>query len=260
MSTLQEQLDRLIKQKGEHDPLVQALRNQILAERTGKTFRELYTGVAPAATKKPVEAGLAPLPLRGRSPRGFRVDGELLPAFHRVMRGLTSKRKTKLFYEAVADLSAGVDESVIADVGDRVGDGLPLYYIRTYISDQAMLDMLGLEEDQLYRITKAEKVSFARERLETLQSETDADQCPGFWLVPVTDDQSIVYLGYSITGYSFSGIEWKDEGVFISEEDFTKHICCHRKMLFDGRICVQGNMTPVDQLSDSTLMRLLWGR
>jgi len=42
MSTLQEQLDRLIKRKGEQDPLVQALRNQILAERTGKTFQELY--------------------------------------------------------------------------------------------------------------------------------------------------------------------------------------------------------------------------
>jgi len=42
MSTLQEQLDRLIKRKGEQDPLVQMLRNQIEAEKSGKTFQELY--------------------------------------------------------------------------------------------------------------------------------------------------------------------------------------------------------------------------
>ena len=42
MSTLQEQLDRLIQRKGEDSPLVQMLRNQITAEKSGKTFQELY--------------------------------------------------------------------------------------------------------------------------------------------------------------------------------------------------------------------------
>ena len=42
MSTLQEQLDRLIQRKGEQDPLVQMLRNQIQAEKSGKTSQELY--------------------------------------------------------------------------------------------------------------------------------------------------------------------------------------------------------------------------
>lgn len=42
MSTLQEQLDRLIQRKGEQDPLVQMLRNQIEAEKSGKTSQELY--------------------------------------------------------------------------------------------------------------------------------------------------------------------------------------------------------------------------
>ena len=42
MSTLQEQLDRLIKRKGEQDPLVQVLRNQIAAQRSGQGAQELY--------------------------------------------------------------------------------------------------------------------------------------------------------------------------------------------------------------------------
>ncbi len=42
MSTLQEQLDRLISRKGEDSPLVQMLRNQIAAEKSGKSLEELY--------------------------------------------------------------------------------------------------------------------------------------------------------------------------------------------------------------------------
>ena len=42
MSTLQEQLDRLIKRKGEQDPLVQVLRNQIAAQKGDQGLQELY--------------------------------------------------------------------------------------------------------------------------------------------------------------------------------------------------------------------------
>jgi len=109
MLTLEEMLKEREERLGKDHPAVQMLRNQILAARTGKTFQELYTGAASAVSKTPVEAGLTPLPMDGRSPRGFRVDDELLPVFERVKRGLTSKRKTKLFHVAVADLLARVD-------------------------------------------------------------------------------------------------------------------------------------------------------
>jgi hypothetical protein len=42
MSTLQDQLDRLISRKGEDSPLVQMLRNQIAAEKLDKSLQELY--------------------------------------------------------------------------------------------------------------------------------------------------------------------------------------------------------------------------
>jgi hypothetical protein len=52
MSTLQEQLDRLIQRKGEQDPLVQILRNQITAKKSDKTFQDLYlTGSVKKAAK-----------------------------------------------------------------------------------------------------------------------------------------------------------------------------------------------------------------
>jgi hypothetical protein len=42
MLTLQEQLEMEIKENGEKSPLVQMLRNQIVAEKSGKTFQDLY--------------------------------------------------------------------------------------------------------------------------------------------------------------------------------------------------------------------------
>jgi len=42
MLTLQELLEMEIKESGESAPLVQMLRNQIAAEKSGKTFQELY--------------------------------------------------------------------------------------------------------------------------------------------------------------------------------------------------------------------------
>ena len=54
MHTLQEQLERELKENGESDPVVQMLRKQITAEKSGKTFQELYlTG---SVKKQPVQS------------------------------------------------------------------------------------------------------------------------------------------------------------------------------------------------------------
>ena len=43
MTTVQEQLDRVITRHGENIKVAQAIHNQILAERSNKSFKELYT-------------------------------------------------------------------------------------------------------------------------------------------------------------------------------------------------------------------------
>jgi hypothetical protein len=45
MHTLQQQLERELKENGESDPVVQMLRNQITAEQSGKNFQELYSEI-----------------------------------------------------------------------------------------------------------------------------------------------------------------------------------------------------------------------
>jgi hypothetical protein len=262
MSTLQEQLDRLIQRKGEQDPLVQMLRNQITAEKSGKNFQELYTGSAEKA--KPHRASqpdISVLPFKGDWPGGVLVQGELLKSFERVLRGLKTRRKTNIFYGNEDELFNTIDEGYLNDVGDPIGNGMPIHYLQTHISEQGMTDMLGLEEDELLTLTQSAKVKFARERITSLQSDSDADICPGFWLLPITSNgEEKFFLGYSVTGYSFSGIEWRQEGAFLSQDEFIKKVCCESKMLFENCLCVKGVPTSLEKIDDATLLRLVWGR
>ena len=56
MNTLEEMLKEREERLGKDHPSVQMLRNQIHAERAGKSFQEIYTATAPAANKQQVEA------------------------------------------------------------------------------------------------------------------------------------------------------------------------------------------------------------
>ena len=261
MLTLQELLEMEIKENGEQSPLVQMLRNQITAEKSGKTFQELYTGrAAKAEPPKASQPDISVLPFKGDWPGGVLVQGELLKSFERVLRGLKTRRKTNIFYGNMDELFNAIDEGYLNDVGDPIGNGMPIHYLQTHISEQGMADMLGLEEDALLTLTQSAKVKFARERITSLQSDADADTCPGYWLLPVTSNsEDRFFLGYSVTGYSFSGIEWRQEGAFLSEADFIKKVCCQSKMLFENCLCVKGVPTPVEKIDDATLLRLIWG-
>lgn len=261
MNTLQEQLDRLIKRKGEQDPLVQMLRNQITAENSGKSFFDLYSSRAEETKPlKTYQSDVSVLPRQGDWPGGVLVQGELLKSFERVLRGLKTKRKTNIFYGNVDELYNAIDEGYLNDVGDPIGNGMPIYYLQTHISDQGMSDMLGLEEDELLTLTQSAKVKFARERIKSLESDYDADICPGYWLLPVTSNgEDRFFLGYSVTGYSFSGIEWRQEGAFLSQADFIRKVCCQSKMFFEKSLCVKGVPTSLEEIDDLTLLRLIWG-
>lgn len=261
MLTLQEQLDRLIASEGESSPMVQMLRNQITAEKSGKSFFELYSSRAEETNPlKAYQSDVSVLPRNGDWPGGVLVQGELLKDFERILRGLRTNRKTKYFYTSLEDLDNHIDEGYLNDVGDPIGNGMPIHYLQMRISDQGMTDMLGLEEDELLKVPQSAKVKFARERITSLESDYDADICPGFWLLPVTSSNGDrFFLGYSVTGYSFSGIEWHQEGAFLSQADFIKKVCCESEMLFENCLCVKGVPTHVEKIDDPTLLRLVWG-
>jgi hypothetical protein len=104
MSTLQEQLDRLISRKGEDSPLVQMLRNQIAAEKSGKSLEELYlTGSVNKGQKSSKNMGEliwngrqtsaqdAPQPSQGESPSATQSSLELAAAAMRLKLDLNQK-------------------------------------------------------------------------------------------------------------------------------------------------------------------------
>lgn len=100
----------MIKRKGEKDPVVQMLRNQITAQKSGKSFYELYVSRAEEAEPpKASQPDISVLPLKGDWPGGVLVQGELLKSFERVMRGLKTKRKTNIFHGNVDELLAPIE-------------------------------------------------------------------------------------------------------------------------------------------------------
>ncbi len=76
MLTLEELLKEREKRLGESHPAVQMLRDQILAEQSGKIFQELYTGVTLTASKQPVVAGSTPSRPTPRRPPTHGLAGE----------------------------------------------------------------------------------------------------------------------------------------------------------------------------------------
>lgn len=261
VQSLEEQLARVIAREGESSPTVQMLRNQIVAERSGASFRELFTaGVPPAPPRWVGCSGLERLARGDGLPRGVQVGEDLLAAYGEVTRGLDGKRRTKRFHEAVSVLSEQVEDDLIGDVGERLGDGLPLDYLKTYLNDGEMASWLGISEEAFKSATKADRARFARDRLSPMQSSTDADLCPGFWSLRVTNGQNHFYLGFSVVGYSFSGVDWGQHGAFRTDADFAAYICCDLEMLFQNRLCFKGTPTLVEELTDTALLRLVWGR
>ena len=57
MSTLEEQLQREIQEHGEGSPVAQILRDQIRAQKSGKSFHFLYLEKEPEASDPPSEPG-----------------------------------------------------------------------------------------------------------------------------------------------------------------------------------------------------------
>jgi hypothetical protein len=261
MLTLEELLKEREERLGKDHPAVQMLRNQIMAERSRASFRELYVAGAPPAPPRGMGcSGFKRLAGGDGLPRGVQVGEDLLAAYGEVRRGLDGKRKTKRFHEAVSALSEQVEDDLLGDVGERLGDGLPLDYLQTYLNDGEMAVWLGISEEAFKRVTNADRAKFARDRLLPMQSSTDADLCPSFWSLLVTDGQSHFYLGFSVAGYSFSGVEWEPHGAFVTESDFAAYICCDLEMLFEDKLCVKGRPTPFAEISDVSLLRLVWGR
>ncbi|MDA8533964.1 hypothetical protein N9K41_02950, partial [Burkholderiaceae bacterium] len=112
---------------------------------------------------------MTPLPMDDRRSGGLLVaDEEMLTLFGDVIEGLMSKIEVGVYGASLAELISYIDQSDIYDHADHIDVGLPLHYLRTHLCDQGMAEMLGLEEEQVRRMSEVEKAKFARERLESL--------------------------------------------------------------------------------------------
>ena len=90
---------------------------------------------------------------------------------------------------------------------DRLCYLVPLDGLDFWFNDTRLADHRDLDDEAFAKITDQERLSFARELLTNLGDALDADLHPGLLALTVTDGMAQIVLGYSISGYSFSGIE-----------------------------------------------------
>jgi len=90
---------------------------------------------------------------------------------------------------------------------DRLCYLVPLDGLDVWFNDTRLADHRDLDDEAFAKITDRDRLSFARELLTNLGDALDADLHPGLLALTVTDGTTQIVLGYSISGYSFSGIE-----------------------------------------------------
>lgn len=91
----------------------------------------------------------------------------------------------------------GVREGYLVAHGDLDG----------WFNDQRLADHLDLSDSECRNISDDQRLEFARDLLRNLGDALDADIHPGLILVEATYGDHKFFLGYAITGYSFSGLE-----------------------------------------------------
>jgi hypothetical protein len=84
---------------------------------------------------------------------------------------------------------------------------VPLDSLDVWFNDTWLADHRDLDDDAFAKITDQDRISFARELLANLGDALDADLHPGLLALAITDGTTQIVLGYSVSGYSFSGIE-----------------------------------------------------
>ena len=103
---------------------------------------------------------------------------------------------------------------------DYVTNGLPFGTIQSRLNDDDLADYQGID---IQEITNELRVEYARERLASEASDFDADCCPAFRAGTIRSSTGLdAWVFFSVTGYSFSGIEVSFEGVYPSEDSFRK--------------------------------------
>lgn len=101
---------------------------------------------------------------------------------------------------------------------DYITNRISLESLQSQFNDQYLSESEGIEIEE---INDSKRIDFARERIVVETSDFDSDFSPAFrgGIIKSTDELD-AWIVFSVTGYSFSGIEISFEGFFTSEEAF----------------------------------------
>lgn len=121
---------------------------------------------------------------------------------------------------------------------DYITNGISLDNLQSRFNDQNLSESEDIELDE---ITDESRIDFARERIVVESSDFDSDFSPAFrgGIIKSTNGFD-AWIVFSVTGYSFSGIDISFEGVFTSEDAFRKSVRKGGTLLTDEVDTIEG--------------------
>lgn len=112
----------------------------------------------------------------------------------------------------------GAQAGDLLDGGDYITDGISAHRIDDLLNDEELSSFEGIDPGE---IDDACRLKYARERFLSECMDPDADVCPGFISIVVTDRRGQkAHVVLAVTGYSFSGVEQDVYGAFRTIDDF----------------------------------------
>jgi hypothetical protein len=155
--------------------------------------------------------------------------------------------------EAIDEIVSLVGISIESD-STRLGYLVPLDRLSVWFNDQNLADQRGLDDSEFATIADSDRLSFARELLGNLGDHLDADIHPSLLSVALLDQMAKIVVGYSISGYSFSGIETKILACGVDEADLTQKL---RKqyLLIDDRFFLEATVeAAISEITDDLIL------
>jgi hypothetical protein len=142
---------------------------------------------------------------------------------------------------------------------ERLGYLVPLDRLGHWFNDQNLAEHEDLNDDQFEAITDQQRLAFARRVLSDIGDWLDADLHPGLLALSVTDGKTEIFVGYGITGYSFSGIEVECIGYGRDRTDLAAKLA-DQYLIIDDSFFIEALVgTAVAEITDEFILSK-WSR
>lgn len=123
---------------------------------------------------------------------------------------------------------------------EYIANGVALESLKSKFNDENIYEIEGIE---LSKISDQDRIKFARQEIISESIDFDSDTSPAFRMRIIKSSMGLdAWVIFTVTGYSFLGVEVSFQGVFVSEDAFRQSVRLQGYLLTDEINTIQNTM------------------